>query len=185
MAFRYIHNKHQLLQCWNMFVSAMETKEFILFILFEIIIKVLVSSFWFIWIPLLWVYGHYIFLLSQRGDRLQTSESDVYRCQILMLGWFPLCKGWTLTHWFINVGTASEMVDQHCCSNGLISCVCLVNLLGSIKQINFYNACLTPQKTEFRGTQIIYIIMCHNVDRSKFVNMEGAKAKLIRWLLSW
>ena len=30
---------------------------------------------------MLWVYGH--FLLFQRGDRLQTSESDVYRLQIL------------------------------------------------------------------------------------------------------
>ena len=28
------------------------------FIQFEIPINVLVSSFWFIWIPMLWVYGH-------------------------------------------------------------------------------------------------------------------------------
>ena len=30
------------------------------FVQFKIIINVLVSSFWFIWIPMLWVYGHYI-----------------------------------------------------------------------------------------------------------------------------
>ena len=32
------------------------------FLQFEIIINVLVVSFRFIWIPMLWVYGHYIFL---------------------------------------------------------------------------------------------------------------------------
>ena len=31
---------------------------------FEIIINVSVSSFWFIWIPMLWVYGHYKYLYS-------------------------------------------------------------------------------------------------------------------------
>ena len=36
---------------------------------FEIIITVLVSSFRFIWIPMLWVYGHYkYFTLSARGS---------------------------------------------------------------------------------------------------------------------
>ena len=38
------------------------------FFYFEIIINVLVSSFRFIWIPMLWVYGHYIYLNSFRGS---------------------------------------------------------------------------------------------------------------------
>ena len=36
----------------------MENKEFFQL---EIIINVLIGSFWFIWIPMLWVYGHYIY----------------------------------------------------------------------------------------------------------------------------
>ena len=35
-----------------------------LFFQFEIIINVLVISFWFIWIPMLWVYGHYKYVYS-------------------------------------------------------------------------------------------------------------------------
>ena len=38
----------------------METK----FFLFDIIINVLVSSLRFIWIPVLWVYGHYKYFYS-------------------------------------------------------------------------------------------------------------------------
>ena len=38
---------------------------------FEIIIHVLVNSFWFIWIPMQMVYGHYkYFHGAERGDRL-------------------------------------------------------------------------------------------------------------------
>ena len=46
---------------------------------FEIILNVLVSSFRFIWIPMLWVYGHYTFLiLSVRESTLDGDpESDV------------------------------------------------------------------------------------------------------------
>ena len=60
------------------------------FIQFAIIINVLVSSFWFIWIPMLWVYGHYKYFYSYSAGivfrrqnltstiwRLQTSDSDV------------------------------------------------------------------------------------------------------------
>ena len=51
------------------------------FFQFEIIINVLVSSFCF---TMLWVYGHNkCFYFFQCGDRLHTSESDVYRRQIL------------------------------------------------------------------------------------------------------
>ena len=49
-----------------------------IFFQFEIIINVLVSSFRFIWIHMLWVYDHYIYFF-QCGDRLYTSESDVCR----------------------------------------------------------------------------------------------------------
>ena len=53
------------------------------FFQFEIIIDVLVSSFRFIRIPLLWVYDQYkYFTLTVRGSTLE-SESDVYRCHIL------------------------------------------------------------------------------------------------------
>ena len=47
---------------------------------FEIIINVLVSSFRFIWIPILWVYGHYTVsdLRFQCGIRLWMWESDVH-----------------------------------------------------------------------------------------------------------
>ena len=42
------------------------------FFQFEIIINVSVSSFRFIWIPMLWVYGHYkYFTLSVRGPTLR------------------------------------------------------------------------------------------------------------------
>ena len=42
------------LQRWNIFLETMD----IIFVQFDIIINVLVSSFRFIWIPLLLVYGH-------------------------------------------------------------------------------------------------------------------------------
>ena len=48
---------------------------------FEIIIKVLDSSFRLILIPMLWVYGHYNYFNSSSEGiifrRLQTSDSDV------------------------------------------------------------------------------------------------------------
>ena len=51
----------------------------------EIIINVLVSSFHFTWITVLWVYGHYKYCNSFRAGidiriwRLSMSDSDVYR----------------------------------------------------------------------------------------------------------
>ena len=49
------------------------------FFQYEIIINVLVMSFRFIWIPMLWVYGHYTyFTLAVRGSTL-----DIYRRLIL------------------------------------------------------------------------------------------------------
>ena len=55
------------------------------FIQFEIIINVLVSSFWFIWIPMLWVYDLYKYFYSysagmdfrRQNLTLQSSDSDV------------------------------------------------------------------------------------------------------------
>ena len=58
----------------------METKSFFLF---EIIINVLATSFRFIWIPMLLVWGHYKYVYSfgagidVRIWRLKTSDSDV------------------------------------------------------------------------------------------------------------
>ena len=50
----------------------------------EIIVNALVSCFWFIWIHMLWVYRHWkYFIFFLCGDRLYTSESDVYRRHIL------------------------------------------------------------------------------------------------------
>ena len=69
----------------------METKGFFQF---EIIINVLVSSFRFIWIPMLWVYGHYKYFNSLYVFiRLYTSETDVYRRQILTYKDGPRTEG--------------------------------------------------------------------------------------------
>ena len=48
---------------------------------FEIFSNILVSSFRFIWILMLWVYGHYKFLIL--SARFYTSESDICRRRIL------------------------------------------------------------------------------------------------------
>ena len=57
--------KREPLQRWNILVWTMETKGFFSF---EIIINVSVSLFFFIWMPMSWVYGHYKFvILSARG----------------------------------------------------------------------------------------------------------------------
>ena len=57
------------------------------FFQFEIIINALVSSLRFIWIHMLWVYSHSFFLFLRSPHwkywRLKTSESDVFRRQIL------------------------------------------------------------------------------------------------------
>ena len=56
----------------------------LLFFQFEITLNVLVSSFRFIWIPMIWVYDQYkYFEYFSGGDRFYTPESDVYRRQIL------------------------------------------------------------------------------------------------------
>ena len=56
------------LQRWNIFYINLKRTTFYQL---ETHINVLVSSFRFIWIPMLWVYGHYtIFLLSMRGPSL-------------------------------------------------------------------------------------------------------------------
>ena len=54
------------------------------FFQFKIIINVLVSPFWFIWITMLWVYDNTFLIISARGStldvriwRLLTSDSDV------------------------------------------------------------------------------------------------------------
>ena len=48
-------------QRWSVFVKAIEKMDFSRF---EIIINVLVSSFWFIWIPMSWIYDHYKYCIS-------------------------------------------------------------------------------------------------------------------------
>ena len=53
------------------------------FFQFEIIINVLASSFRFIWIPVMGIRPVEIYKFFQCGLRLYTSESDIYRCQIL------------------------------------------------------------------------------------------------------
>ena len=58
----------------------METKGFFQF---EIIINVLVTSFRFIWIPILWIYGQYKYFLSMRGPSLYVKIQRLYRRQIL------------------------------------------------------------------------------------------------------
>ena len=65
------HNKYEILTLWalNYFCKNHGDQKF--FFQFEIIINVLVSSFWFIWISMLWVYGHInIFTLAVWGSIL-------------------------------------------------------------------------------------------------------------------
>ena len=64
-------------------VYTMETKGHC--IQFEIIINVSVCSFWFIWIRMLWVYGHYKYFNS-------FSAWIVFRCQNLTSSDVRLCK---------------------------------------------------------------------------------------------
>ena len=51
------------------------------FFQFEMIITVLVSSFWFIWIPMLWVYDHYNYFKSYSAEndfrRQNLTSTDV------------------------------------------------------------------------------------------------------------
>ena len=68
------------------FEYIMETKD--VFFQFEIITNVLASSSSFIWIHVLCVYGHDKYCILC-GDRLYTSESDVYWRQILTYKYCP------------------------------------------------------------------------------------------------
>ena len=58
----------------------------------EIIISVLVRSFCllFEYLCQLWIYHHHHYVFFQCGERLQTSESDVYRYQIVTTKVDPL-----------------------------------------------------------------------------------------------
>ena len=58
------------------FIQTIETKGFFQF---QIIINVLVSSFWFIWIPMLswlWVYGYYEYFYSYSAG-IDISRQDL------------------------------------------------------------------------------------------------------------
>ena len=72
----YIVNCLLTLKVLKYFYINQETKGFFQF---ELKINVLVGSFRFIWIPMLWVYGHYKYFTLSVWDRLQMSESDVVR----------------------------------------------------------------------------------------------------------
>ena len=56
------------LEAMNFYINH-ENQRF--FFKFDININVLVTFIWFIWIPMLWVYGHY------KSFTLETSDSDV------------------------------------------------------------------------------------------------------------
>ena len=56
-----------------------KTIDFILFLQFKIIINIIISSFYLRYAAKVVINV----FLSQRGDRLKTSQSDVYRRQIL------------------------------------------------------------------------------------------------------
>ena len=72
-------------RCNHCTTSPSKPRDQIVFCHFEIIINILVSSFRFIWIHMLWVYGHYKYFtlpvggstLDVRIWRLQRSDSDV------------------------------------------------------------------------------------------------------------
>ena len=94
------------------------------FFQFKIIITVLVSSFWFIWIPmLLSVYGHLeIVLLLQCGDRLLTTKVDPRAVMVKPSLLNSLClKGINDNVWYIppprrrKVGIqCRQILDCHC-----------------------------------------------------------------------
>ena len=69
-------------ECGTSFKSAeIKTKRPTGFFQFQIIIPVLVSSFRFIWIPMLWVYGHYkYFTLSVRISISFSAGIDLFQC---------------------------------------------------------------------------------------------------------
>ena len=56
------------------------------FFQFEIIINALISSFWFIWIPMLWVYDHYKYLYFYSAGvdfkRQDLTSTDVRFCRL-------------------------------------------------------------------------------------------------------
>ena len=62
------------------------------FFKFKIIIRIVVSSFCFIWIPMLWVHGHYKYFISFGAGndfRRQSITSTLYRRQILTINVDP------------------------------------------------------------------------------------------------
>ena len=77
----------------------METKRFFRF---EISITVLVSSFWLIWIPMLWVYGHYNFFYFYRtGIDFSRQNLTFIDVRFWRLKSIPRSGGWSFIngHW--------------------------------------------------------------------------------------
>ena len=100
---------------------------------FKIIINVFVSSLRFIWIAMLWVYGHYnYFLFLQYGDRLLTlwtSDSDDWSLS-------PHCKGQVGKKLNYNVALHPSTYWNHCESN------CQLILIDQIiNALRYYTRC--------------------------------------------
>ena len=82
-------DKFQPLKHWIILWKTSQLKGFFQF---EIIINVIVSSFWFIWIPMLWVYGQQKYFYSYSAGinfsrQNLTSDSDNWSRS-------PHCKGY-------------------------------------------------------------------------------------------
>ena len=84
------------------------------FFQFEIIITVLVSSFRFIWIPMLWVYGHYKYFHSYSAGIDFSRQNLTSRRQILTTKVDPRTvrvKWWEIPLNPFSAGTYYELLD--------------------------------------------------------------------------
>ena len=102
------------LQRWNNLCKPWRLKDYFQF---KIVINVLVSSFRFIWIPILWVYGHYKYLYSYSAEidfrhhrrQILTSKVDVravrnllnvkYALKDVDNKWYKWKEGYTYLMW--------------------------------------------------------------------------------------
>ena len=103
------------LKALKYFVQTMKTKGFFEF---EIIINVLVNSFWFIWIPVLWVCGRYIFFftLTVRGSTLDVDWKWIHLqttyCSLLVCteqtNKYHFAAAFTTSTWFCPLFSAER-----------------------------------------------------------------------------
>ena len=107
------------LKALKYFVLTMETKGFYQF---EIIINVFVSSFGFIWIPMVWVYGHYkYFTLSVLESTLKSVDIRIWHLKLRRLKSILALKGLKSTeNWALKYSNFANLC--HFCK--VLSSIC-------------------------------------------------------------